>query len=268
MRRASISYRLPSGNGDSVNVCQKMFLGTLGYKGNKVIVSLLKTASLQDDLLPQPDRRGKKKPPHALTVRKTRLVQEHIMSYRPAISHYRREHAPRRLYLTSEITVQQMYDDFSSTHPDMKIVYDTYRKHVKSLNIGFTKLGEEECEECVAYHIHQEEGCHDECVVCAEWHTHIERAKTSRNLYQEDVVKSKASDSEATSKYVSVDLQKVVLLPRLPGLKSCMFTRRLVAFHLTFAPLGGVGVPKGLIWHEGICGRGSDDITSAYITAL
>ena len=35
----------------------------------------------------------------------------------------------------------------------------------------------------------------------------------------------------------SVDLQKVVMLPRLPGLKNVCFTRRLVGSNHTFAPV-------------------------------
>jgi len=37
---------------------------------------------------------------------------------------------------------------------------------------------------------------------------------------------------------MSVDMQKVIMLPRLPGVKTCVFTWRLVAFHETFAPRG------------------------------
>ena len=38
----------------------------------------------------------------------------------------------------------------------------------------------------------------------------------------------------------SVDMQKVVMLPRLPGVKCAVFTKRIVVFNETFAALGGV----------------------------
>ena len=34
-------------------------------------------------------------------------------------------------------------------------------------------------------------------------------------------------------------MEKVIMLPRLPGLKKVIFTRRFILFHETFAPLGG-----------------------------
>ena len=65
----------------------------------------------------------------------------------------------------------------------------------------------------------------------------------------------------------AVDMQKVIMLPRMPGVKRAVFTRRIVAFNMTFAPLGGRrnGQPIGIIWHEAVCGRSDEDVTSTYV---
>ena len=56
------------------------------------------------------------------------------------------------------------------------------------------------------------------------------------------------------------------MLPRMPGIKSAMFIKRLVVFHQTFAPLGGSkNAAIGIIWHEGISGRNGDDVASAFV---
>ena len=34
------------------------------------------------------------------------------MSFNPSITHYRREHAPRRLYLPAEINAVEMYNEY------------------------------------------------------------------------------------------------------------------------------------------------------------
>ena len=36
---------------------------------------------------------------------------------------------------------------------------------------------------------------------------------------------------------------------------------------MTFAPLGGKkgGKPVGIIWHEALCGRKDEDVTSTYV---
>ena len=46
-----------------------------------------------------------------------------------------------------------------------------------------------------------------------------------------------ARDVVTRHQRVSVDLQKVVMLPRLPGFKAPCFANRLVDFHHTFAPV-------------------------------
>lgn len=132
------------------------------------------------------------------------------------------------------------------------------------MNISFVKLGEEECEDCIMYETHQ----HDDeqnCEVCLKWTEHKEGAKRSRVAYQAD----RDREHDPKEVYFSVDMQKVIMLPRIPGVKTCVFTKRIVAFHETFAPLGGKSkrkdnVPVGIIWHEAISGRNAEDVMSAY----
>ena len=63
----------------------------------------------------------------------------------------------------------------------------------------------------------------------------------------------------------AVDMQKVIMLQRMTGVKRAIFTRRLAAFHMTIAPLGGRGHarrPVGVIWNECVSGRNDEDVTS------
>ena len=69
----------------------------------------------------------------------------------------------------------------------------------------------------------------------------------------------------------SADLQKVIMLPAMTGLKKSIFCKRIVLFNETFAPLGGKkqGVaPTGVLWHEGIRGRNAQDVASVFVTFL
>uniref|UniRef100_UPI00358ECCF5 dynein axonemal heavy chain 8 n=1 Tax=Myxine glutinosa TaxID=7769 RepID=UPI00358ECCF5 len=124
----------------------------------------------------------------------------------------------------------------------------------------------EECELCVLYdkHVHDNEDT-SKCTQCTAWKEHNENARRSRKAYREDSEKE-LGDKDA---FFSVDMQKVIMLPRLPGVKTCVFTRRLVLFHETFAPLGGKQAgrnrqPIGVVWHEGIACRQAEDVVSAY----
>ena len=118
------------------------------------------------------------------------------------------------------------------------------------------------------------------CKLCDDWVEHIKLASASRAAYRKDR-DTYPNDGEF---YFSADMQKVIMLPRLPGNKTALFTRRIIAFHETFAPLvadaktrakwkdeGKVLPPKkpiGIIWHEGIQGRDDEDIASTFIKVL
>ena len=71
-------------------------------------------------------------------------------------------------------------------------------------------------------------------VDCERWIKHMSGAIQSRNHYQMDAKRYAVEDTVVRS----ADLQKVIMLPRMPGNKTAMFTRRMVAFHGTFASVG------------------------------
>lgn len=82
-----------------------------------------------------------------------------------------------------------------------------------------------------------------------------------------------AQEKVETEVVRSVDLQKVIMLPRIPASQKAFFTRRFVAFHLTFASMADAksrSVKKNIsvLWHEALAGRKAEEIASAYCRAL
>jgi len=135
-----------------------------------------------------------------------------------------------------------MHREFISKYPSKKCSYSIYRREVSELRISFTKLGEEQCEKCVENlqraHVHDLEINKElECAECLVWNWHITRAMEARTCYREDAEKKWSNEYSVRS----ADLQKVIMLPRLPRIKTAVFTKRIVAFHQTFA---GVGTSK------------------------
>ena len=57
-------------------------------------------------------------------------------------------------------------------------------------------------------------------------------------MAREAYINDKKEPFNDSSTMFSVDMEKVIMLPRMPGVKQCIFTRRLVGYHMTFAPLG------------------------------
>ena len=70
----------------------------------------------------------------------------------------------------------------------------------------------------------------------------------------------------------SADMQKIMMLPVLDGLKSAVFTRRIIAFHETIASLGEKKKTDlqtfSAVWHEGPGGRSGAEVASTFIVAL
>ena len=59
-------------------------------------------------------------------------------------------------------------------------------------------------------------------------------------------MKEKCEETE-DELFLSADMQKVILLPRLLGFKLCLFTKRVVVINESFAPISTKGRERGLI---------------------
>ena len=93
------------------------FLRALGYSSNSVLKMIDQSASSSDLLVPK-DKRGRHKPKHAMADDVVNKIDEHIERFHPAISHYRRKHAPHRRYLSPDITIRDMHSFFKEEYPN------------------------------------------------------------------------------------------------------------------------------------------------------
>ena len=266
-RKNTFVYRFrrsAESGGGFQEVCKTFFLSTLGYnpKSDGAFMRCLKSAP-PEAMIPENDKRGKHQP---INKKDKDQIYKHIRKYNPAVHHYRREHAPNRLYLPSDITVAKMHADYIAT--EEKISTETYRKCVKEMNISFAVLGQEECEDCKAYLEHKkshkpDEEVTEECERCSKNEEHLRLRNEARIAYQRDVQTNK-ENNDTNTYYGSVDLQKVIMLPRMNGVKTCAFTRRIIAFNETFAELGKAKNNSTVVWNESVSGRSAADICSAF----
>lgn len=72
------------------------------------------------------------------------------------------------------------------------------------------------------------------CNVCKKYEVHLELYTQARSLY-ESHKKELNNDSKLT---VSVDLQKVIMLPRMECFKAAIFTKRKIVFNESVVPIG------------------------------
>ena len=105
-------------------------------------------------------KREKHQPKHKIAENDEAYIRMHIKKFNPCVSHYRREHAPNRWYLPSELSCTEMFEDYQICCEEENrkaFSYIKYWQIIKEMNISFTKLGIEECELCDAYTIHTQE---------------------------------------------------------------------------------------------------------------
>ena len=88
-----------------VLVCKVMFLCTLGLRTDGTITEFMKAKqrSPEDNVTPIADNRGKSTPPNKLDHG---VIRDHINSFNPQVSHYNMEHAPKRQYLESNLSIR------------------------------------------------------------------------------------------------------------------------------------------------------------------
>uniref|UniRef100_A0A336KQD2 CSON014464 protein n=1 Tax=Culicoides sonorensis TaxID=179676 RepID=A0A336KQD2_CULSO len=264
-KSATFKYELTDESGVKQTVCRSFFLNSLGFdKSNNKLIYAAFPKNNRDILN---DNRGKHKRDSSLRDE----IKSHIMSFEPEIAHYRREHAPQRLYLPSDLSAATMYNHYKETHRGTNHAkYRLYTQMIRELNISFAKLGIEECEVCAIFKIHENASGHsrddlpnfDNCVQCELWFVHNEKAKIARLEYKRD----KEIENGQTIVY-AVDLQKVVFLPRMDSFKEAIFAPRIKTFNETFAEVGG-GKVVAVLWNESISGRKSEDILSTFDKVL
>lgn len=129
------------------------------------------------------------------------------------------------------------------------------------------KLGEEQCEICtqlgLAEHLKIDGVCSVECQTCLKMKHHKNKYKEARQEYEKD-------GEMVREGYMvrSTDLQKVIMLPRLPGVKTVCFTTRIFAFHETFSPIKAYSSKSPNLCVVWLAGRRCEEITSVCMRSI
>ncbi|CAH0755367.1 unnamed protein product [Diatraea saccharalis] len=261
IKKESRFFYFPNNNNESIPVCRKFFLDTLGYKTDGVITEIsnaIKKGNIYGGVLK--DGRGGNRNEIPKTI-----IEQHILNYKPVVSHYRRQNAPNVRYLPRNLTLKQMHADFKLKNPDFRCSVEVHRQTIKRLNISFNMPKGDKCAECSFYEEeikkHTDKSTEVPEDILTKQKEHQEKVKLAIERYRLDGAKR----NENRTKYFCMDLQKVVLLPDMPQYKDAFFLSRLVAFKLTFAPIKKKSDDMSVcvLWHEAIAGRDASNIVDA-----
>ena len=226
-RLSSSEYLLPLKDGKNVIVCKSMFLSTLGLRSDGMITEMVRAQPQSYDgaIAPTEDRRDSHPPSNNYDAE---IIRLHINSYNPSISHYKRKNVPNRRYLNPELSIKEMYKNFSGNKDSNKICYKTYCKVFNSENIGFSRPSQDECEISLSYKNHIKDFDHDsdQCAECIAYAKHKVRSTQARIECQKPIPEEVVC--------FTADMQRVIVLPKLTT-KEHLFVSSLVTFNETFA---------------------------------
>lgn len=248
---------------EGIEVCKVFFLHTLGYSSDSVISHLLKGTRGTLNIASSKDKRGINSPPHKFKEMYRQEIIAFIESHRPVCSHYRREHAPNRRYLPSDLSVAQLHNVFNQGHVGETCSYSYFHSVFLSLNISFSAPENDKCVKCEEHKrvhpIPEEHNCIEcGCEECMLYQPHKKHASEAREALHLDTDRMKDGVEVAT-----VDMQKVLQMPKVPS-KDYFFSRKLVLFNETFACPGKDNDAMCILWHEGEAGRKAFNVANAY----
>ena len=263
VKETNLKYYLGTEHNEKIEVCKRMFLGTLGMRTDGQITEYRKRIS-PGGLICTADKRCKRTPVNKLDASVQADIVKHIDSYKPQVSHYKLVNSPNRRYLDLNVTVKDMLKDYNKKH-EHKISYQVYRNIFKTQNIGRNKPSQDECPTCILGkgHEHDTRAENNECSVCNSLKLHKDIYKDARKCYKEDSLKTVW---DAGTCVYAVDMQKVIMLPKM-NVKEHFFISRLTVFNETFASLTGKD-DLCVMWHEANSGRDASDVTSAYYRVI
>lgn len=158
--------------------------------------------------------------------------------HNPCSNHYRRHNTPNIIFLPREFTVKSMYEDFCLKYGNL-FLQETYRGVLKELNISLKSPISDKCEDCTNYANQIENSINKDEIeeLKIKLEQHKIKAFQANTMYKKDA----NINTSSTNRVFSMDLQKILLLPMIPDLKTCFFTISLIVFNETFSSLR----PKG-----------------------
>lgn len=261
-RQATISYRLPDGEGDFIKVCKKTFLNIFGVSPQKITNIVRKKKS--GDIVFKDNRGGPFK--FKFTDSDRKLVKAHIDSFPREEGHYCRSKSEKE-YLSSDLNMSRLFASFKDKHPNSIVSQKFYRKvFLKDCpKLSFRRPRVDTCKKCD--YLHMETKVRD--IILANkakklLELHHRKSENALNALKKDTIDSTMPNSSVCS--LVIDLQKVFPLPKL--VHSDMYYLRQLSCYNFNLHINDTNDAIMCIWHEGQSGRGGNQMASCIIQAL
>lgn len=261
-RQATVIYSLPDGNGDVVQVCKQTFREVFGLSAKRVqgLVELKKSG--QSIYI---EKRGNKSQCRKFNATDKKHVCDHINTFPREVSHYGRMKTAKE-YFSPDLNINRLYQSFRNKYPDTHITYRYFYLVFKKEfpNISFHSPRSDTCGICdrLAAEIAASVGEVRKTSQTQQKLHHL-KAKRARDVMKDDFAFAQLPSGNRC--VMSMDLQQVLFLPTLTH-SQMFYSRQLANYNLCTHFHNGVSVMN--LWHEGLSGRGANEMGSCVFKAV
>ena len=267
-RQCTFSYVVPDGSGKNVHVCAQTFKNIFGLTPKKLQVLQSKK---KEGCFVYEDMRGlnpnSNEHKRKFTDNDRNLVRAHVNSFPRHESHYGR-HRSSREYLTPDLNKHRLFQTFKEKYPDSAI---TYRYYSRVFDKDFPKLKfqrptVDSCKKCDLFKakISSATTEQEKSIATRDMEHHHRKSEKAQKCMTEDLKSSQLPTSSFTS--FCMDLQQVMFVPMLTH--STMFYSRQLSTYNLGVHIGDTGSSFMCMWHEGIGGRGGNEIASCFFRVV
>lgn len=256
-RKRTLSWSLPLPSKDEkISVCKTFFLHTLDISETMVFTAVTKT---RDGIAHKETRGGAFRE----ATEEKEHVRKHIESFPVVDSHFCRK-STKRQYLGSHLNISLMHRLYvvkRNAEGGKPLSLKTYSEVFSTeYNLGFHRPIKDQCDLCTKY-LNTTEDSKE--TIKEEYTQHLTDHKLVSEMKSSSKERSKASiDFEA----YAFDLEQVLVTPKMMA-SSSYYKRKLSTYNLSWYELGSGRVVCN-IWHEGLAGRGSNEIASCIFKLL
>ena len=253
-------------NGKREKVCKNCFKSTLDETDGFIRTVLQKKQQSMSGVL-EADRRGRHTPSHKTSSDVVDAVKDHIKSFPAYQSHYTRKTNDKRI-LQSSLNLTKMFALYKESVQTQYVSRTIYEREFHKMKLTFKRPQQDTCHTCDGLRMkikvsedekNQEELCRLK-VLLEEHHNEAEMAYQSK---KNDKIEAQ---NDVTKGCFAFDLQQCLPTPKL-STSIAFYKRQLWTFNLTVHNLAD-GSSVNYMWHEGIAGRGANEIASCLFLHL
>lgn len=261
-RQCSVYYTVPGDTG-VLHVCKRTFMRWFSLSNSRLQLLIEHVKRGEVSFI---SKSGKNPKSHEKARKYTEEIRNsvilHIMQFPREESHYSRNKNSKE-YLSPDLNISRLYYAFLEQNTGIKISLQFYRRTFRKYfpDLAFHRPRTDTCMQCDKLKMKAKEKMTSDFKVIKESEMHLRKAEAARKLMLKNMRDAQEPDSDTL--VASMDLEKVLFVPTLTH-SQMYYSRQLSVYNLCIH-VGDSGKSYMCVWHEGIAGRGANEVCSCFL---